>query len=406
MRAYLDHAATTPLLACAREAMLEALGATGNASSLHTAGRAARRRLEEAREAIAADLGVTPSEVIFTAGGTEADNLAVKGLWWGRTAQRPQRRRVLASRIEHHAVLDPVHWLGEHEGAEVVWLDVDALGRVDPAQVAAELAGPDDVALVSVMWANNEVGTVQPIGAIAAACAQADVPLHVDAVQALGSIPVDAGLPTTLAVSAHKLGGPMGVGALIARRSAPLAPLTHGGGQERQVRSGTADVPGIAGFAAALGHVLADLPQRAGRLAGLRDDLLAGVTDLAPDAVVNGAVDGALDGVDARLPGNAHVSFPGCEGDALLMLLDAAGVDVSTGSACTAGVPEPSHVLLAMGIDPILARSSLRMTLGHSSTAQDVAALLAALPEVLDRARRAGQVRVNPRLAAAARDGS
>jgi cysteine desulfurase len=243
---------------------------------------------------------------------------------------------------------------------------------------------------------------VQPIEAIAAACAQADVPLHVDAVQALGSIPVSAGLPSTLAVSAHKLGGPMGVGALIARRTAPLAALTHGGGQERQVRSGTADVPAIAGFAAALGHVLADLPQRSERLAGLRDELLAGITALAPDAIVNGAIGPP----GARLPGNAHVSFPGCEGDALLMLLDAAGVDVSTGSACTAGVPEPSHVLLAMGIDPILARSSLRMTLGHSSTAQDVAALLAALPEVLDRARRAGQVRVNPRLAAAARDGS
>jgi cysteine desulfurase len=401
MRAYLDHAATTPLLACAREAMLDALDTTGNASSLHTAGRVARRRLEEARESIAADLGVTPSEVVLTAGGTEADNLAVKGLWWGRTAERPQRRRVLASRVEHHAVLDPVHWLGEHEGAEVVWLDVDALGRVDAEQVAAELARPGEVALVTVMWANNEVGTVQPIEAIAAACAQADVPLHVDGVQALGSIPVDAGLPTTLAVSAHKLGGPMGVGALLARRSAPLTALTHGGGQERQVRSGTADVPGIAGFAAALHETLVDLPERSPRLASLRDELLGGIAALAPDAIVNGA----LGGLDARLPGNAHVSFPGCEGDALLMLLDAAGVDVSTGSACTAGVPEPSHVLLAMGIDPILARSSLRMTLGHSSTRADVDALLGALPEVLERARRAGQVRVSPRLAAAVRDG-
>jgi cysteine desulfurase len=401
MRAYLDHAATTPLLDCARAAMVDALGATGNASSLHTAGRVARRRLEEARESIAADLGVTPSEVVFTAGGTEADNLAVKGLWWGRTAERAERRRVLASRVEHHAVLDPVHWLGEHEGAQVVWLDVDREGRVDPGQVAAELASPGDVALVTVMWANNEVGTVQPIEAIAAACAEADVPLHVDAVQAVGSVPVQAGLPTTVAISGHKLGAPMGVGALIARRSAPLAPLTHGGGQERQVRSGTADVPAIAGLAAAVGHVLADLPDRAARLARLRDALLAGVAAVAPDAIVNGAHGGP----DARLPGNAHVSFPGCEGDALLMLLDAAGADVSTGSACTAGVPEPSHVLLAMGVDPVLARSSLRMTLGHSSTPADVEALLAALPAALDRARRAGQVRLRPRSAAAAHDG-
>jgi cysteine desulfurase len=403
MRAYLDHAATTPLLDCAREATVAALGATGNASSLHSAGRAARRRVEESRESIAAELGVTPSEIIFTSGGTEADNLAVKGLWWARTAEDRRRRRVLASRIEHHAVLDPVVWLAEHEGAEVVWLDVDATGRVDPARVAAELAAdPDGAALVAVMWANNEVGTVQPIARIGQVCRDAGVPLHVDAVQAFGSIPVDATLPTTMAVSAHKLGGPMGVGALVARRGLDLAPLTHGGGQERQVRSGTVDVPGVVGFAAAVEHVLDDLAERGERVSSLREALVAGVLAAAPDAVLNGAQGGP----DERLPGNAHMTFPGCEGDALLMLLDAAGVDVSTGSACTAGVPEPSHVLLAMGIDPVLARSSLRMTLGHSSTAADVEALLAALPGALERARRAGQVRVSSRLAAAARDGA
>jgi cysteine desulfurase len=402
MPAYLDHAATTPLLDCARDAMVAALGRTGNASSLHATGRAARRVVEEARESIAGRLGVAPSEVVFTAGGTEADNLAIKGLWWARTGQDPRRRRILASRIEHHAVLDPVHWLGEHERATVVWLDVDRQGRIDVGQLAAELAEHgDEVALAAVMWANNEVGTVQPIDEVAAACAAAGVPVHVDAVQALGSIPLDGTLPTTMAVSAHKLGGPMGVGALIARRGLELVPLTHGGGQERQVRSGTVDVPGVAGFAAAVEHVLADLPERSVRVAGLRDDLVAGVLALTPDAVLNGATGG----VDARLPGNAHLTFPGCEGDALLMLLDAAGVEVSTGSACTAGVPEPSHVLLAMGIDPVLARSSLRMTLGHSSTRADVGALLDALPAVLDRARRAGQVRVSARLAAAARDG-
>jgi len=400
MRAYLDHAASTPLLDCAREAMLPVLGHAANASSLHTAGRAARRRVEEARESVAESLGVAPSEVLFTSGGTESDNLAIKGLWWARKAQDSRRARVLASRVEHHAVLDPVLWLGEHEGAEVVWLDVDASGRIEVEQLRDELADhADGIALATVMWANNEVGTVQPIEQVAAACAEAGVPLHVDAVQALGSIPVDAAAPTTLAISAHKLGGPMGVGALVARRGAPLVPLTHGGGQERQVRSGTVDVPGVVGLAAALSHVMADLPQRAERLGELRDGLVAGLLDIAPDARLHGPRGGA----EVRLPGNAHFSFPGCEGDALLMLLDAAGVDVSTGSACTAGVPEPSHVLLAMGIDPVLARSSLRFSLGHTSTRADVDALLAALPPALERARRAGQVRISSRLAAAAR---
>jgi cysteine desulfurase len=402
MRSYLDHAATTPLLDCAREAMIGALSHTGNASSLHAAGRAARRRVEESRETIAGALGVTPSEVIFTAGGTEADNLAIKGLWWARSAEDPARCRVLASRIEHHAVLDPVHWLGEHEGAEVVWIDVDAEGRVDVDQIRAELdAYPAQTALVAVMWANNEVGTVQPIGQIAAACAEAGVPLHVDGVQAVGSIPLDATLPDSLAISAHKLGGPLGVGALVARRGLELTPLTHGGGQERQVRSGTLDVPALVGFAAAVDHVLGDVAGRSARTAALRDDLFARVLDLAPNAIVNGA----LGGMDARLPGNAHMSFPGCESDALLMLLDAAGVEVSMGSACSAGVPEPSHVLLAMGIDPVRARSSLRFSLGHTSTRAEVDALVAALPSALARAGRAGQVRISAQMAAAARDG-
>ena len=402
MRTYLDHAATTPLMDCARDAMIASLAHTGNASSLHAAGRAARRRVEESRETIAGALGVTPSEVIFTAGGTEADNLAVKGLWWARTAADPARRRVLASRIEHHAVLDPVHWLGEHEGAEVVWLGVDAQGHVDVEQIRVELAAhPGQTALVAVMWANNEVGTVQPIAQIAAACAQAGVPLHVDGVQAVGSIPVVATLPDSLAISAHKLGGPLGVGALVARRGLELAPLTHGGGQERQVRSGTLDVPGLVGFAAAVEHVLGDIVERSARTGALRDDLLARVLHVAPDSIVNGAVGGP----DVRLPGNAHVSFPGCEGDALLMLLDAAGVEVSMGSACSAGVPEASHVLLAMGIDPVRARSSLRFSLGHTSAPADVDALVEALPAVLARAGRAGQVRISAQMAAAARDG-
>ncbi len=391
MRAYLDHAATAPVLDIVRAAMLEAMSVPGNPSSLHSSGRRARRLVEESREAIAGALGLLPAEVVFTGGGTEADNLAVKGLWWSRTAEDPARRRVLASPVEHHAVLDAVHWLGEHEGAQVVWLQVDGLGRVDPEQVRRELAEhPGEVALVAVMWANNEVGTVQPIAQIADACAEAGVPLHSDAVQAVGSIPVDLHLPASAALSAHKLGGPMGVGVLAARRDLALTPLLHGGGQERSVRSGTVDVASIAGCAAAVVHALTDLPVASARLAARRDALLAGIRVLVPDVVVNGA----LGGLDARLPGNLHLSLPGCEGDALLMLLDAAGIDVSTGSACTAGVPEPSHVLLAMGVDPVLARSSMRISLGRSTADAELEAFLGALPAVVERARAAGHLGV------------
>ncbi len=403
MRTYLDHAASAPLLACARDAMVEAWGQTGNAASLHAPGRAARRRVEESREVIADRLGVSPGEVVFTAGGTEADNLGVKGLWWARTEAEPARRRILTSRVEHHAVLDPVHWLSQREGAQVVWLDVDAQGRVDPADVRRELVRePGATALVSVMWANNEVGTVQPIAEVAAACRDAAVPLHVDAVQAVGTVPVDATLPHSMAISAHKLGGPVGCGALIARREQRFTPLMHGGGQERGIRSGTQDVASIVGFAAAVDHVFADRQVEVGRVGQLRDELWAGIVGLAPDAVVNGA----RGGPDVRLPGNLHVTFPGCDRDALLMLLDAAGVAVSTGSACTAGVPEPSHVLLAMGVEPVLAQSSLRFSLGTGSSRADVDAVLGALPAALEGARRAERVRVSPVMAAAVRTGA
>ncbi len=390
MRTYLDHAATTSLRPAARAALLAQLDQVGNAASLHTAGRAARRVVEEAREQIARAVGVRPIEVVFTSGGTEADNLAVKGLWWQRSSADQRRRRVLCSAIEHHAVLDPAHWLGERAGAEVVWLPVDSAGRVDVERLAAEIArDPAAVALVSVMWANNEVGTVQPIAEISGLCREHDIALHVDAVQALGSVPVAAGLADTIAISGHKLGGPHGVGALLVGRDVTLTPLTHGGGQERRIRSGTLDVPAIAGFAAAVAEAVAELETHGERVAGLRDELVSAVRRVAPDAVLNGGSSGP-----GRLPGNAHFSFPGCEGDALLMLLDGAGIDVSTGSACSAGVPEPSHVLLAMGVAPALARSSLRFSLGRTSTTDDVAALTAALPGALDRARRAGQVRV------------
>lgn len=369
-------------------AMTQALSEVGNASSLHSSGRRARRMVEEARESIAEALGARPSEVIFTGGGTEANNLAVKGIYWAQHKENPARRRVLVSAVEHHAVLDAAQWLADDMGAELALLPVDAEGRVSPQAVRTALeADPDGVALVSVMWANNEVGTINPIAEIAAVCAEFGVPLHTDAVQAVGAVPVDfadSGA-TALAFSGHKLGGPYGIGALLLTREAQCTPLLHGGGQERDVRSGTLDVPAIVALAEAVRYAVKELPDTAERLAGLRDELVRGVLAKVPDAVLNGP---RLDG--DRLPGNAHFSFPGCEGDSLLMLLDARGIECSTGSACTAGVAEPSHVLLAMGVDPRHARGSLRFSLGHTSAKADVEALLAEIEGVVERARKAG----------------
>jgi cysteine desulfurase len=389
-RAYLDHAATTPMLPAARDAWVAQSAQLGNPSSLHASGRRARRVVEESRESIAGLLGVRPSAVVFTSGGTEADNLAVKGLYWARRAA-VGADRVLASAIEHHAVLDPVMWLEEQQSATVDWLPVNRVGRVDLDAVARGLADPQAVALCTVMWANNEIGTVQPVQAIADMCREAGVPFHTDAVQAVGYLPVDLGVlgADAVTISSHKIGGPFGVGALIADPRTALTPVLHGGGQEREVRSGTLDAPSIAAFAVALEQAVLGQPDRMRRLVELRGRLVQGVLERVPDAVLNGDPGTTA---DDRLPGNVHLSFPGCEGDLLLMLLDAAGVDCSTGSACTAGIPEPSHVLLAMGVDESLSRSSLRFSLGEGSTQDDVDAVLAALPGAVERARRAGSL--------------
>jgi cysteine desulfurase len=385
---YLDHAATTAMLPEAMAAMTAQLGRVGNASSLHGAGRAARRIVEESRESIAADLGARPAEIIFCGGGTEADNIAVKGLFWARQAQGPARPRILISAVEHHAVLDAAAWLAATQGAKLEILGVDDFGRVRPETLAAALAtDPESVALVSVMWANNEVGTLQPIVELAALAREFDIPFHTDAVQALGGVPVDfanSGVDA-LSVTAHKVGGPLGIGALVLARGVVPVPLLHGGGQEQDVHSGTPATPLIAGFAAAVRTVVPDVDVHAKTLAGLRDGLVAGVLGTVADARYNG------DPVD-RLPGNAHFSFPGAAGDSLLMLLDARGIECSTGSACSAGVARPSHVLLAMGADAELAGSSLRFSLGRTSTPDDIAALLDALPPVVARARQAGAV--------------
>lgn len=380
MTVYLDHAATTPMLPEAAAALTAQLSFTGNPSSLHASGRQARRIVEESRERIAAAINCRPGEVVFTSGGTEADNLALKGLYWSRG-----RRRVLASAIEHHAVLDPLHWLAQDEGAEVTLVPVDRLGRLDLDALRSAVAeDPEDIGLISVMWANNEVGTLQPLDEVVAIATRHGIPVHSDAVQAVGSVPVDfAGSGVdALTLTGHKVGGPYGVGALVVRRELELTPLIHGGGQERDVRSGTIDTPAIAGLAAAVEISVKHQVEHAARVGALRDDLEARIRAVVPDATFGGDP-------EHRLPGHAHVQFPGCEGDSLLMLLDAQGIECSTGSACNAGVPQASHVLLAMGCTEDESRSSLRFTLGHTSTSSDVDALLAALPPAIERARAA-----------------
>jgi len=368
-------------------AMTEELARLGNPSSLHNAGRRARRVVEESREQIAEVFGARASEVIFTSGGTEADNLAVKGLFWARRTADERRTRLLTTAVEHHAVLDSVRWLADTEGACADWLRVDSAGAVTPEVLRSTLeCDPASTALVSVMWANNEVGTVQPVPALAAVAHEFGVPFHTDAVQAAGQLEVNFGTcgADALTVTGHKIGGPVGAGALILGRGVNLVPVLHGGGQERDIRSGTLDAPAIRAFAVAAEISAHRRVSEAVRLAALRDDLIRQVLAAVPDAILNGPPAGP-----DRLPGNAHFSFPGCEGDALLLLLDARGIACSTGSACTAGVAEPSHVLLAMGADEDRARGSLRFSLGHTTTQADVDALGACIGEAVARARRA-----------------
>ncbi len=374
---YLDHAATTPMLPEAIAAYTEALTVVGNPSSIHSQGQNAKRLLEEARERVAESLGCDPIEVVFTSGGTESVNLAIKGLFWARRAATGATR-ILVPQGEHHATIDTVEWLERFEGAAVEWIPVDEVGRVRLDALGEALDRAEDVALVTLLVANNEVGTIQPVGEVVALAARHGVPVHADAISAYRHVPLDfatSGL-AALSVSAHKIGGPLGIGALVLARSADVVPLIHGGGQQRDVRSGTQDAPAAIAFGVAAAHP-------APELVALRERVIEGVLAAVPDARLRG--DRTL-----RLDNNAHFTFPGCEGDSLLFLLDAAGVSVSTGSACRAGIPELSHVLLGMGVPPDEARGALRITVGHSTTAEDVDRFLAALPEAVARARRAG----------------
>ena len=386
MRFYLDHAATTPLRPEAREAWLAASEFLGNAASTHGAGQDARRLLEESRERVAAVLGCDAIEVVFTSGGTESINTALRGLWDSRIAGRDA---VVLPDGEHHATMDTVAAL-EADGAAVRAVGLDAVGRIPMPAFAEALS--DDAAFATAMVANNEVGTLNDASALSAAAASAGVPLHLDAVAALGHVAlsfralrgaaVDGVGLVTLSVTGHKIGAPVGVGALVVARSARMTPLLRGGSQQRGLRAGTQDVAGAAAFAVAVECAEAERIAEGERLRALRDRLVTGIRSAVPVAEL-------LGDAEDRLPGNAHVLFPGAVGESLLFLLDVAGVSVSTGSACQAGVAEPSHVVMAMGRSERDARSVLRFTLGRTSTGADVDAVLAAIADAYARASAA-----------------
>jgi cysteine desulfurase len=374
MSVYLDHAATTPMADAAIAAMTNSLSKIGNPSSLHTQGRATRKDVEDAREVIAKAVGALPSEVIFTGSGTEADNAAIKGLFW-----KSGKKVIVISAVEHHAVLDPARWLVEHEGAELIEIPVTKTGLIDLDFLKDLIAKRgNEIALISVMHSNNETGVIQPVAEVVKIAG--DIPVHTDAVQSFTKTPLsykELGV-TSLALSAHKVGGPHGIGVLVLRRAYEIPALLHGGGQEREIRSGTLNAPSIVALAAAVEKST----YNASRVAALRDRFESGVRAAVPDAYING--------VDApRLPGITNVTFPGTQSDSLLLLMDSEKVSCSTGAACSAGVHRPSHVLLAMGHTEVTAQSSLRFSCGATSTESDIDFALSVLPTVINRGRAA-----------------
>jgi cysteine desulfurase len=383
MGVYLDHQATSPMSEAVKQAYREALDVVGNPSSIHQAGQRARAMLEDARERIAAVLDAEPVEVVLTSGGTEAINAAVKGALWAAEKANPGNPgAIVATGAEHHATLDALKWL---VATGATWLapGVDEFGVMNAEELRSLLAS-NRVALVSSLLANNEVGSVQPVADIVEISREHQVPTHLDAVAALGYVPVsfrDLGV-TAMSVSAHKVGGPVGVGALVLSRHAPAWEALHHGGEQQRQRSGTLNVAGALGFAVALEARDAKRHQGAVALGALRDRLMVGLQAQVPSLVVRGSAD--------RLPGNLHITVPGCEGDVLLYLLDQHGIHVSTGSACQAGVPEASHVLLAMGVSEADARGALRFSLSYSTTEADVDQVIAVFASVVERASAAG----------------
>lgn len=382
--AYFDYAATSPMPTAVIDAWTRAVHQRGNASATHRDGQKSRLLWEEGRDKLAAAIGAIPFDVTLTGSGTEAINLAVKGLFWGRNGTPASREpgaplprpRVLTTEAEHHATLDALHWLAEAEGAIVEFVRVDEFGTVDLADLESKLGA--DVALFTTLWTNNEVGTIQPVAEIVALAEAAGVPVHLDAVATLGYTPIDftgSGL-AALSVSAHKVGGPVGVGALAVSRAWPVVPLIHGGSQQR-LRSGSLDAAGV--FAAGLAAEIAttDIPGKAARLTALRDRLANGILESVPGAVIRGHR-------TERSPGNVHVTVPGLDSVSALFLLDEAGHSVSAGSACQAGVQAPSHVLRAMGVADD--QGPLRFTLGLANSEGEIDALIKQLPGIIARA--------------------
>lgn len=380
--AYLDNAATTAMLPEALEVMYRESASVGNASSLHGAGRRARRVVEESREKLAAAVGAKPQEIIFTASGTEANNLAVKGLYWRAGASK---RAIVSTPIEHHAILDPLEWLEREHSVTLHMAEVDSDGTTKVDSIAQLLSEyQKEISFVTVMHSNNEVGALQPVAEIAAISREYEMPIHTDAVQSFGKVPLDFGKlgVSALTISGHKIGGPLGVAALVAKKDLELTPLLHGGGQERDVRSGTLHTPAIAAFATAAELSQQRLQINADRIRSMRERLINGVTAAVDDVRINGG--------ENTLPGIAHFTFAGAEGDALLLLLDAQGVQCSTGSACSAGIAQPSHVLIAMGMAPKIARSSIRFSIGTTTSEKDIDKAISVISEVVSRARAAG----------------
>ena len=386
MTIYLDYAATTPLRKEVFDCYVGFLQQLGNPSSVHSSGQKVRRALEEARESLARSVDCNRNEVIFTSGGTESDNLAIKGLYWQRKAEEPQRNIIISAGTEHHAVIDPIEWLEKHDGAEIIWLPVDSEGVIDLDFLATFLTEKADlVAVITLMWANNETGVITDIPRVVEIANQYGIPVHSDAIAAFGHLPLsfkDSGL-AAMSLSAHKIGGPVGAGALLVSRATKLVSLVHGGGQERGMRSGTMNAPVAKAFALAAEIAVSELDAEMQRLAKLRDYLVSEVQSIAPVAKHTGSK-------AQRMPHNAHFTFEGCSGDSLLFLLDQQGICVSTGSACQAGVNGPSHVLVAMGRSERDANGCLRMTLGQESTQEDIDFFLKALPSALEGALKAG----------------
>jgi cysteine desulfurase len=385
MSIYLDHQATSPMPPEVLEDYTDALAIVGNPSSIHRAGQAARSMLENARERIAAVIDCEPIEVVFTSGGTEAINTALKGaVWAARASQGGLRPVIVSTAAEHHATLDAVTWLQHNADTEIHFVPVDALGVCDTVEYSKALeAGP--VTLVTTLLANNEVGSLQPVTLMSALARDHNVAVHVDAIAALGYVPVSfhALGVQAMSLSAHKVGGPVGVGALILSRHYQAMEALHHGGDQQRSRSGTLDAAGAVAFATALELRENSRAHRFTELESLRNRLREGLSAAVPEIITRGSW-------DSRLPGNLHITVPGCEGDVLLYLLDERGIHVSTGSACQAGVPEPSHVLVAMGVDPSEARGALRFSLSYSHTAADIERVISVFPEVVDHARRAG----------------